>query len=453
MILLIQMITLIRSLLPFRFPVHAPDLLIWLALGLAATWATPARSQAGFQLPALIAEALARHPTLRSQQELVQAARAGVDAARWQFWPTPSVAIEQAGGSGDDPALAGDKRVTVLRLQQPLWTGGRLTANLDKAQARALAAQSDVEIARQQLALRVLQAWVDAVVAHLKVLAQERSLRTHEQLLALVRRRTSEGVSAEADVELARSRLEGVGADLAASRAQRDAALERLAVLAGEPAIAARELPASGDLPLPAAADAQRPAAIALQAALAVSPQCAKAQAQARVAESEVEAARANRWPEVSLRLERQHGEHARLGAVPQSRVFIGLNGSFGAGLSTWSGIEAALAQQRSAIEEVQAQQRAVDEQVRSDLVLARVAADRRASLLRSRSAAADVSESWRRQFLAGRKQWQDLMNAEREVTQADVQLADAIGAEQLSGWRLAVMTAGVDALLPGVRF
>lgn len=425
---------------------------VWLALALAATFAAPVQARPDFDLPTLMAEALARHPTMRSQQELVQAARAGVDAARWQFWPTPSVAIEQAGGSGDDPALAGDKRVTVLRLQQPLWTGGRLTANLDKAQARALVAQSDVEIARQQLALRVLQGWVDAIVANLKVLAHERSLRTHEQLLALVRRRTAEGVSAEADVELARSRLETVWADLAASRAQRDGALERLSVLVSEQAIAARELPLTGDLPLPAAADAQRPAAAALQAALAVSPQYAKAQAQARVAEAEVEAARAARWPEVSLRMERQHGEHARIGAAPQSRVFVALNSSFGAGLSTLSGIEAALAQQRSALEELQVQQRAIDEQVRGDLVLARVAADRRASLLRSRSAAADVSESWRRQFLAGRKQWQDLMNAEREVTQADVQLADAIGAEQLSGWRLAVLTAGVDAVLPRGR-
>src|SRR5690606_7488269 len=129
-----------------------------------------------------------------------------------------------------------------------------------------------------------------------------------------------------------------------------------------------------------------------------VSPQFAKAQAQVHVADADVEAASAARWPEVSLRIERQYGDFARVGATAQNRAYITVNGSFGAGLSLQSGIQAAVAQRRAALEEVQVQQQAIDEQLRADLVLARVAADRRSSLQRSRRAAVGVSESWHRQ-------------------------------------------------------
>ena len=85
----------------------------------------------------LVSTALAYHPQMRGQQNKQQAASAAIDAARWDFWPTPSASVEQANASASDPSYKGDNRVTYLRLQQPLWTGGRLTGNLNKAVARA----------------------------------------------------------------------------------------------------------------------------------------------------------------------------------------------------------------------------------------------------------------------------------------------------------------------------
>jgi outer membrane protein TolC len=44
-------------------------------------------------LEALIQDTLATHPATQSQRAQVASATAGVDSARWQFYPTPSVAI------------------------------------------------------------------------------------------------------------------------------------------------------------------------------------------------------------------------------------------------------------------------------------------------------------------------------------------------------------------------
>ena len=84
-------------------------------------------------LEQLIASSLASHPAAQGQRALVQSAEAGVDSARWQFYPTPSVSIETANAGAADSLYQGDSRVSTMRLQQALWTGGRLSSGMDKA--------------------------------------------------------------------------------------------------------------------------------------------------------------------------------------------------------------------------------------------------------------------------------------------------------------------------------
>ena len=47
-------------------------------------------------LEALVLDALAMHPSTLSQRAQVASAMAGVEGARWQFYPTPSVSVETA---------------------------------------------------------------------------------------------------------------------------------------------------------------------------------------------------------------------------------------------------------------------------------------------------------------------------------------------------------------------
>jgi adhesin transport system outer membrane protein len=85
---------------------------------------------------------------------------------------------------------------------------------------------------------------------------------------------------------------------------------------------------------------------------------------------------------------------------------------------------------------------------VQLDFTLVQAAQGRLEGLGSATRASVEVLDSYERQFLAGRKQWLDLMNAAREQAQSESQLADALGALQLSGWRLALWTSGVDGLL-----
>lgn len=405
----------------------------------------PAKASASQDLvPALIRATISHHPLVRSQQGRKDASKSGIEAARWQFWPTPSVSVESASGSQGDTAYGGDSSVSYIRVQQPLWTGGRLTGNLSRAQARAAASDAELREARQQLALRVVQAWSEVLVAAHKLKAYESSRAMHQRLMALVERRYAEGVSAQADVALASSRLNTLQAELQASAAQAETALERLRLLTGGN-VGAEIAENTEMLPIPA----REPVLGALiVAARAQSPALAKIRAQAEIAETEIQIARAALSPEVYMRLESQVGSFTQAQQSPQNRIFVGLSTTLGGGLSSLSGIDTAVAQHKAALEDILTQELSLDEQMHADHTLALAAQGRRSGLEKARQAAADVLDSYQRQFLAGRKQWLDLMNAAREQTQSDVQLADVLGAQQLANWRLALLSRGVDALI-----
>ncbi|MFM7121432.1 MAG: TolC family protein, partial [Gammaproteobacteria bacterium] len=152
--------------------------------------------------------------------------------------------------------------------------------------------------------------------------------------------------------------------------------------------------------------------------------------------------------PEVFIRAESQRGSFEANDDSTRNRLVLGVTSTLGAGLSSLSVIEEARARAEAAREDVRVQELAVTEQIRGDAVLLQSARVRQASLEQSRQSAADVLASSERLFIAGRRPWQDIMNAARDLAQTDSQIADAAGTELAAGWRLALLVHGVDAVL-----
>ena len=394
-------------------------------------------------LEPLIASALSSHPSQKSQLLLLQSAQAGIESARWQFYPTPSLSVEQVGASPTDPSYQGTNSVKRLSLQQPLWTGGRLTAGLQKAQANVSVSQASVDEVRQQLALRVLQNYVEWMAAHLKIRVHEKSTATHDRLHALVKRRIEKGVAPKSDATLVVARLKSLLSDTAVLRAQEDISLARLGQLVGHQVLSA-ELALT--LAIPNEWKSELP--ILLDQALVISPSLLKARSLVRVQESVVAERRADVSPEVYLRAEKQYGNFLYRNATSESRISIGVTSHFGAGLSSLSGIDGAKSMYLAALEEVEAQGRIVSEQVLADYTLAASAKSRTIALQAALKAALEVSQSYDRQFLAGRKTWLDVMNAARELAQIEVQLADLESTQVIATWRLAIYSQGLNAVL-----
>ena len=58
------------------------------------------------------------------------------------------------------------------------------------------------------------------------------------------------------------------------------------------------------------------------------------------------------------------------------------------------------------------------------------------------------TAESWERQFLAGKKSWLEVMNTTRELSQAEIDLADTQSLLIQAEWRLLILSKGVDNTL-----
>jgi adhesin transport system outer membrane protein len=423
---------------------HIVKFSCWWLLCLIGSAAVPV--QAGSMID-LLNLAFQGNPALRSQAQLVQASQAEIRGANWQFFPTPSVSVEQVNASQNDSSYnSKDGRVLTLRLQQPLWTGGRLTAGVGRAEAGMAAAQAQMEETRQQLALRTIQAWGEWKAGQQKLAALRGSVQTHQKLVALIQRRIDGGVSALADEVLAQGRLEQTLADAMAAQSQLTAALAKLESLTGQ-RVADEQVSAYSV----AAVEPVGQLSALLDNAWVNSPTAMKLRAQVRQQELDVEIRKAQLLPEVYARAEHQQGSFTSFGPSSANRFFIGLSATPGAGLSALSGVDAAVARLQSFQSELDATRRSLIEQVSLEHVSALTQAQRSVSLRSGLSSTQAMVDSWDRQFLAGRKTWVEVMNAARELAQAQTALAEVEVGYVVATWRLAVLAEGVPAIISGL--
>lgn len=393
-----------------------------------------------WQLEDLIRLTWRTHPSVRSQQALLAAAETGVESARWQYFPTPSVSVQAAGVGQGDTSYQGDRQVTVLALSQPLWTWGRLDAGLERSVAQRDSARASQHESRLSLALRMVQSWGEWQAAQARQQAQQEGVGHHERLLHQVRRRFDEGQAAASDLNLAEGRLAALRADLAYAAMQERTARERLALLSGQE-LAPGTLSEPSVPALPTADSAEL-----LRRVLDASPALARLQAQLRVQQHAVAELEARLKPELSARLESQHGNFSVAGVAAQTRVLITLNTQLGPGLSSLTAVTEALQRIESAQADIETQRLMLAEQVATDWQLLVTAPARRLDLVQAIGSADGVQRSWDRQYLAGRKTWQDLMGAAREQVQARIQLAEFDAAHLMAAWRLGLLAGGLDS-------
>ena len=171
----------------------------------------------------ILQSALQSHPQVLGKQSALMAALQEREGAQWQRWPTASMeASSQGGGAG------------LLRLEQPLWAGGRIQAGMDAADSRALAARWTVQEARQDLALKVVAASTEALRQQARQAHSQQGLGEHERLLAMMQRRVAQEVSPAADERMAQARLYAVANDVSSATQALNNALTQLSQLAGE---------------------------------------------------------------------------------------------------------------------------------------------------------------------------------------------------------------------------
>lgn len=388
------------------------------ALGLSLAMGA-ALAQTGTPFGRALDAALATHPAVRGKQADVRAATADLEGAKWARYPVPSVeATSPAAGDGMPGGL--------LRIDQPLWSGGRITGTIDNAKLQVDVSGEALQETRWALSLQVVSAYFEALRQQARLFHAEAAIQEHEKLLNMIRRRVTQEVSPLVDQRFAESRLYQAQSDKSQASQSLNNARAQLVQLTG---LADYELSWDGLGTEGAPASLEE----ALQAAADASPTLRRLRKEAVMAETSIDIRRAAYKPQVLLRLERQAGG----GLVADSRALIVLQAQPGSGLSSFTAVDAAVARRESALQAIEASRTDLNTKVAVDWD-DYVASQSRLSDSRLSSAmSAEVFDSYARQYVIGRKTWIDVLNAVREAVQANYLLEDARAQAAAAAMRL----------------
>lgn len=387
-----------------------------------AAGAAEATTGLRYNLDQLIAKTLQSHPSIASKRSEFGAAKAEIEAARWQYYPTPSIQVQQVKEGAS----------TVVALQQPLWTGGRLDAGMDVANSKADSANVSITDAQYTLALRVDSAYQAWMQAHGRGVALAEGVALLNIYAESVVRRIGGGVSSEADRELVVARLAQTQGDLAAASAAERSALAQLSQMAGQ-TLREKDLafPNDSEDPLPGLDE------LVNQAILRY-PGLRRIETDIETAQHEISQKRAALWPTANLRAEHQHVDSTTPGVTANdSRLMLVLEYAPGAGLSTGARIAAAEAHLNGLRENREAAKRELIEKISADYEDHLSSRSRKQDIQRSIKASTEVLASYDRLFVAGKRGWLDVINAARELTQVQVALADVEALRVVSRHRL----------------
>ncbi|MEN3972130.1 TolC family protein [Sphingomicrobium sp. XHP0235] len=363
-------------------------------------------------------DALSTYPSLRSARASIEAADIDVNAAKWLWGPSVNVSALTRDIRGISP------EITVV---QPVYTFGKIESSIDRAKAVKM-----VEIARvgeiaQDILLRLAQNYYEIVRTTQLEGALEESLAEHQRLVDSIQRRVDRDVSPASDLELAKSRLAQVRQQLAFNTAQRYAAQERFRELTGDDA--APGPPFEPYDPAVHHPDYQQ----AIDSALLCNPTIERIAAEAAVADADKRIAKASIYPELGVQYRYDEFRGSQLG--------LAVTASTTSGLSPLIAADAARARADASFIDITVAQRQTREQLILDLVENQAARSRIESSAAAADASENVTDSYLRQFIAGRRTWLDVMNAVREAINARIGLTESEVSAMSSAARIRIRT------------
>lgn len=361
----------------------------------------------------LITQSIQTHPLVGSARANQEATTEGITAAKLNLLPTPSIS------SGFD---IDNDFVSQVNIRQPLWTGGKLTADVNQAIFDDKAAVENIYEQQNLVAKTTIDAWQGYIQAIAQQEIHLESLKQLNEFEEMMQRRVGQGVSARIELDLVTNRiLQEQNAYQAAVEQQRIASA-RLEQIVGEPfsRSSAMSLPNIKTLVSQAKQKSTNFERMAFDQSSFYNPTVVKEHFQIESAKQGVEAQQASRFPTVYAQYEHAYYHDDKR---DKGKFSLGLSYAPGAGFSNLALARASQAQVNSLVQNQEAARRRVIEDVQVQYQQFVSAKDRENSLIAAVAGAQIVVSSYRRQFIAGRKSWLEVLNAVREHSDYQVQL------------------------------
>ena len=381
------------------------------------TVSSAALASADTHMDALIHQAIQTHPMVGSARAEQQATTESISAAKLNLLPAPTFS------SGYD---RDDGMVSQFQLRQSLWTGGKLTANVNQAIFDDKAATEYVYEQQNQVAKTTIEAWQSYITALSKQQVYYDNLQLLAEFEAMMQRRVSQGVSARIEMDLVTNRiLQEQNAYQSAVEQQR-IAMARLQQITGRKVLATElPVPNLSELVARARSYSQTFEKMAFDQASFYNPTVVKEHYQVEAAKQGVKSLQSSRYPTLYAQYEYDYYHESDKDKNNGGEFSVGLSYDPGAGLSNLALAKASESRVNSLVQSKEASRRLVLETIQTQYQQFASAKDQERSLIAAVAGAQIVVSSYRRQFIAGRKSWLEVLNAVREHSQYQAQLVD----------------------------
>ena len=376
--------------------------------------------------------ALDAHPLIQSARGQFDAAQDDLSASKWRRFPT-------IGASSLDSSTDTNQETTTASM--PIWLGGRLNADVDLATARRDGAYSAIYESQQTVMIETINVFFEFYRSDQKLIIANQNVDEHQRLYEIIQRRAIASTSPDVDTMLALARLQyAKSAQIQASSSLliSRSSLELLVNDSVNAVYVAKQLQ-SLDTNIEEA----------VIKGLAVSPRLKRLAYEVDGLDASVKSARSALFPQVSVGYEKRYGD--LLFSQEREEVFVSVDFQPGAGLSVISSVSAAKARKKAALNTLEAEKRDLRRQIKiawNEYTSASLQLEPTKNLV---SATSSVVDSYLRQYAVGKKSWLDVLNAQREATQAKNTLVDYEVSQLGALYRLRVLLNEINASFLGV--
>ena len=377
----------------------------------------------------LISKAVNHHPSIQMSQEAFKMSEEELNSAKWQYFPTPSV----------DYSNSSKNNEVVAKLEQPLWTGGKLDSQYDIALSSKAEAGYTLEESKYRLVERIL----NLLQAYSQGKSAEISLKEGYDRLSeftvMIDKRIEAGISSQSDEVLLNSRLIQIKSDLINAKSKKTLALKQLSLLVGENI-------ESVNFNLDKFNFDNTQSSVLIDDMVKFHPTLKKMDEQLKGSIHQVSKEESALYPTLSLVAEHKQGDvYTENNNTSDNAVYLSLKATTGAGLSLFSNVEKAKLNTKRLKSEKDSKQQELTDSFIIDYNNMMLAKEKLANQKLNQQFSGEVFEANKKLFIAGKKQWLDLVNSSKELMDISVSYRDTKELYNILKYKIALQTGRIN--------
>lgn len=376
------------------------------------------------------------HPKIQGKQKELDVANEKLNTSKWLRYPALSV-ISSAGQSS--PGGQDRTAVTTVRVDQPLWAGGRISSQIEANKARLQSSAYGLSEMEQEILNKTSSAFCSLLKMQEKIEASNENVLEHKRLLNLIQRKARNEVSPMVEIVLAKTRLEQaqyeniqLTTQATNLKTELEASIGRTFKGLTKPKLA---LTVPNDLDQ------------AISMTIASSPTIKRLESDVEASTFDVEASKSALWPQLSARSDTIFG-----GVTEGTINYLALTYAPGNGLSALSAGNEAKSRKEVAESLISSTALDLNNKVRADWTQYYAELQQAEVLINLVETTQGIYDSYLRQYSVGKKTWIEVLNAKKEATQARYLLAESQWNSYMAGVRLQISTGMIFHDSPNLK-